>query len=191
MIGTGKIPTTPSTTGELRTAWDWAFELTELRIDAKGAHLAVGHPKDRKSVSEQLAQLAASLPQVPDGADNLQKAINKAVEHGSKASKVAALSGARYCLVLHNQQFLYAPDWEAIAMPDIRAFDAVLVMHEEIYPLVQTWEVMRSGFGKPMRSHNVNDLGDIIAFKNSSRTHRSDPETGQSGFTSDTISELD
>ena len=155
---------------------DWAFELTELRIDAKGSHLTVGHLKERKTVREQLAQLAAPLPQVPDGADNLQKAINKAVEHGTKASKVAALSWARYCLVLHNQQFLYAPDWEAIAMPDIRAFDAVLVMHEEIYPLVQTWEVMRSGFGKPMRSHNVNDLGDIIAFKNSNRTHRSDPE---------------
>ena len=35
---------------------------------------------------------------------------------------------------------------------------------------------MRNGFAKLLRSHNVNDLGDIIAFKNSNRTHRSDPE---------------
>ena len=155
----------------------WAFELTELRLDPKeNYHRKVGHPKEKRSITEQLEALAMPLPQMPDGPDVLQTVLNDAITHGSKPSKLTALNGARYCLVLHNQQFLYAADWEAIAMPDIRVFDAVLVMHEEIYPLVQTWEVMRSGLGKPMRSHNVNDLGDIIAFKNSNRTHRSDPE---------------
>ncbi len=151
----------------------WAFEITELRITADGAHIKIGHLKERKSLPEELA---APLPQVPDGPDALQKVLNKAAEHGSKASKVAASDGARYCLMLHNRQFLYAPDWQEIAMPDFNAFDAVLILHQEIYPLVQTWEVMRNGFAKPLRSHNVNDLGDIIAFKNSNRTHRSDPE---------------
>lgn len=154
----------------------WAFELTELRIDAEGAHIKIGHPNEGKSVNQQLEELAAPLSQVPDGPDNLQKALNKAAEHGSKESKVAALNGARYCLVLHNRQFLYAPEWHAITMPDYSAFDAVLVMHQEIYPLVQTWQIIRNGFANPLRSHNVNDLGDIIAFKNSNRTRRSDPE---------------
>lgn len=161
---------------------EWAFELTDLRIDADGSHLTIGHPKERKSIPEQLAELAAPLPQVPDGPGNLQKALHKAAEHGSKASKVAALNGARYCLVLHNRQFLYAPDWDAIAMPDYSAFDAILILHQEIYPLVQTWEVMRNGFTKPLRSHNVSDLGDIIVFSNSNRTRRSDPERVKSAL---------
>lgn len=154
----------------------WALELTELRSDAKGSHLTIGHPKERKSIPEQLAELAAPLPQVPDGPDALQKALAAAASHGRKASKLEALNGARYCLVLHNQQFLYAPDWDEITPPDFSAFDAVLVLHQEIYPMVQTWEIMRNGFAKPLRSNNVNDLGDITIFRNSSRTLRSDPE---------------
>lgn len=155
---------------------DWAFELTELRCDAEDAHIKIEHPNASKDAKQQLEELAAPLPQVPDGPENLQKALNKAAEHGSKASKVAVLNGAKYCLVLHNRQFLYGPDWDAITMPECSAFDAVLILHQEIYPLVQTWEVMRNGFAKPLRSHNVNDLGDIIAFQNSNRRRRSDPE---------------
>ena len=155
---------------------EWAFELTELRIDAEGSHLTVGHPKERKSIREQLAELTAPLPQVPDGPDVLQKALNAAVSHGSKASKLGALNGARYCLVLHNREFLYAPDWEAITLPDLRVFDAVLVLHQENFPPAQTWQVLRNSFGKTLRSSNANDLGDIIAFRNSNRTRRSDPE---------------
>ena len=155
----------------------WAFELTELRLDPKeNYHRKVGHPKDKRSIEEQLEALAMPLPQVPDGPDALQTALNDAITHGSKPSKLTVLNGAKYCLVLHNQQFLYAPDWEAVAMPDISAFDAVLILHQEIYPLVETWEVMQNGFAKPLRSHNVDDLGDVIAFKNSNRTHRNDPD---------------
>ncbi len=161
---------------------DWAFELTELCSDAKGSRLTIGHSRERESVPEQLAQLAAPLPQVSDGPDNLQKALNEAAEYGSKASKLKTLDGAKYCLLLHNRQFLYAPDWQKIVLSDFSVFDAVLVLHQEIYPLVQTWEIMRNGFAKPLRSHNVNDLGDIIAFKSSNRTHRSDPERVKSAL---------
>lgn len=154
----------------------WAFELTELRLDPKeNYHRKVGHPKDKRSIAEQLDMLAMPLPQIPDGPDALQTALSDAIKHGSKASKLTALNGATYCLVLYNQQFLYASDWDAVAMLDVSAFDAVLVLHQEIYPLVETWEVLRSGFPKPLRSNNVSDLGDIVAFKNSNRTHRSDP----------------
>ena len=155
----------------------WAFELTELRLDPEeNYHRKVGHPKDKRSIAEQLDMLAIPLPQIPEGPDALQTALNDAITHGSKPSKLTALNGAKYCLVLHNQQFLYAPDWEAITMPDISAFDAVLVLHQEIYPLVETWEVMQNGFDKMLRSHDVNDLSDIIAFKNSTRTRRNDPD---------------
>ena len=155
----------------------WAFELTELRLDPKeNYYRKVGHPKDKRSIAEQLDMLAMPLPQIPDGPDALQTALNDAITHGSKPSKLTVLNGAKYCLVLHNQQFLYAPDWEAVAMPDISAFDAVLILHQEIYPLVETWEVMQNGFDKLLRSHDVNDLGDIIAFKNSNQTRRNDPD---------------
>ena len=148
---------------------DWAFELTELRIDAKGSHLTVGHPKERKSVREQLAELAAPLPQVPDGPDNLQKALNKAAEHGSKASKLNTLGGAMYCLVVHNQQFLYAPDWDEIAVPDFSAFDTVLALHQDSVATAHTWEVWRNGFGQTLPSQNISDLGDIASFRLSGR----------------------
>ena len=155
----------------------WAFELTELRIDPnQGYHRKVGHPKENKLRHEQLEELAAPMPQIPDGPDALQKALDTAVTHGSKASKLKVVNGARYCLVLYNRQFLYVPDWDAITMPDCSEFDAILILHQEMYPMVQTWEVLRNGFAKPLRSHNVNDLGDIIAFKNSNLTRRSDPE---------------
>lgn len=148
---------------------DWAFELTELRIDAKGSHLTIGHPKERKSVPDQLTELAAPLPQVPDGLDNLQKALNAAVSHASKASKLEARNGAKYCLVLHNRRFLYAPDWEAIALPDFSAFDAVLILHQDSVAAAHTWEIWRNGFGQTLSSQNVSDLGDIAGFKLSGR----------------------
>ena len=148
---------------------DWAFELTELRIDAEGSRVKIGHPNESKSVKQQLEELAAPLPQVPDGPENLQKALTKAAEHGSKASKVAALNGAKYCLVLHNRQFLYAPDWQEIALPDFSAFDAVLILHQDSVAAAHTWEVWSIGFGQTLTSQNVSDLGDIAGFKLSGR----------------------
>ncbi len=148
----------------------WAFELIELRIDAKGSHLTVGHPKERKRIPEQIKELAAPMPQIPDGPDALQKALDAAVSHGNKMSKLNALNGARYCLVLHNRQFLYAPDWEAIAMPDLSAFDAVLILHQDSVAAAQTWEAAtQDGFNKALLSQNVSDLSDIASLKLSGR----------------------
>ena len=103
-------------------------------------------------------------------------------KHGSKPSKLKDLNGVRYCLILHNRQFLYVPDWEKIAIPDLSAFDAVLALHQESFPPAQTWQVLRNGFGKPVRSQNVNDLGDIAAFRNSNRAHRIDAELVKSAW---------
>ena len=161
---------------------EWAFELTELRTDAEGSHLTIGHPSEGKSIREQLDQLVTKVPQIPDGPDALQRALYNAAKHGSKPSKLKALNGVRYCLILHNRQFLYVPDWEKIAIPDLSAFDAVLVLHQESFPPAQTWQVLRNGFGKPMRSQNVNDLGDIAAFRNSNRAHRIDAELVKSAW---------
>ena len=161
---------------------EWAFELTELRIDAGGSHLTIGRPSERRSIREQQDQLVTKVPQIPDGPDALQQALDNAAQHGSKPSKLMALNGVRYCLILHNRQFLYAPDWEEIAIPDLSALDAVLILHQESFPPAQTWQVLRNGFGKPMRSQNVNDLGDIAAFRNSNRAHRIDAELVKSAW---------
>ena len=148
----------------------WAFELTELRIDAEGSRVKVGHWNESKSVKQQLEELAVPLLQVRDGPENLQKALNKAAEHGSKASNVAALNGARYCLVVHNYRFLYVSDWEKIINPDFNAFDAVLILHQDSAAAAHTWEVpMQDGFEKPIPSQNASDLSDIAGFKLSGR----------------------
>ena len=161
---------------------EWAFELTELRMDAEGSHLTIGHPSERKTIREQPDQLVTKVPQIPDGPDALQQALDNAAKHGSKPSKLKDLNGVRYCLILHNRQFLYVPDWEKIAIPDLSAFDAVLALHQESFPPAQTWQVLRNGFGKPVRSQNVNDLGDIAAFRNSNRAHRIDAELVKSAW---------
>lgn len=149
----------------------WAFELTELRLDPKeNYYRKVGHPNEKRSIDEQLEALEMPLPQIPDGPDAVQSALNDAVKHGSKEGKLKGLNGARYCLVLHNRQFLYAPDWEAIAMPDFSAFDAVLMLHQDSVAAAQTWEALtQDGFNKPLLSQNVSDLSDIASFRLSRR----------------------
>ena len=154
----------------------WAFELTELRLDPEEKPRKVGHPNEKRSIGEQLEALEMPLPQIPNGPDALQRALNAAVEHGSKKSKLKALNGAKYCLVLHNRQFCYVPSWQEITSPDLSPFDAVLILHQESFPPAQVWEVPRNSFGKPLPSQNVDDLADITAFRNSNRVRRSDPE---------------
>ena len=155
----------------------WAFELTELRLDPKqGDYLKVGHPNKKRSIPKQLEALEQPLPQIPNGPDVLQKAIDNAVKHGSKESKLKERDGTRYCLVLYNRQFCDAPSWEEITLPDFSAFDAVLILHQDSFPPAEAWQVFRNGFGKPVRSQDLNDLDDIAAFKNSIRTHRIDAE---------------
>ena len=148
----------------------WAFELTELRLDPKeNYYRKVGHPNEKRSIAEQVNVLEIPLPQIPDGPDALRNALDAAVKHGSKEEKLKGLNGAKYCLVLHNRQFCYVPSWEEITMPDLSAFDAVLILHQESIPPAQVWEVPRNGFVKPLSSQNVDDLADIAEFRMSGR----------------------
>lgn len=166
----------------------WAFELTQLRIkDREGAHRKVGHPKEKKSRQHQLKKLEEPIPQVPDSPRNLQQALNNAVEHGQKLSKKAELNGAKYCLVIHNKQFLYIPDWDEITWPDLSGFDAVMILHEEMIPPVQVWQVIPEGaFGKPIPSGTVEDVERLALIQ---RTTGPDPETVKSAWQS--MEELD
>ena len=154
----------------------WAFELTELRLDPKEKPRKLWHPNERKGIDEQLEVLEMPLPQIPQDHYALQISLDAAVKHGRKECKLKALNGAKYCLVLHNRQFCYVPSWEEITVPDLSAFDAVLILHQESIPPAQAWEVLRNGFDKPLPSQNVDDLADIAEFKMSSRTRRSSRE---------------
>ncbi len=147
----------------------WAFELTELRKDPGHYHRKVGHPKGKKNLKEQLEELERPLPQVPDGQEALQENLDKAVEHGMKKSKKKALDGAKYCLVVHNQQFLFAPDWQEITWPDLGEFDAVVIFHDQMLPPARVWQVMpQDAFGRPVTSKNVEDL-EILALEQQGR----------------------
>ena len=153
----------------------WAFELTQLRKDAKGSHRTVGHPKDKRSREQQLKDLEKQIPQVPDGPQALQQALNTAVEHGGKDSKKGALKGAKYCLVIHNKQFLYIPDWDEITWPDLSGFDAVMILHDEMIPPVQVWQVIpENAFGKTIQSGTVEDVERLALIQ---QTAGPDPET--------------
>ena len=44
-------------------------------------------------------------------------------------SKLEQLDGAKYCLVLHNQQFLSLEEWTKAKIPSLSKFDAVIVLH--------------------------------------------------------------
>ena len=154
----------------------WAFELTQLRIkDPEGTHREIGHPKEKKSPEHQLKELDDPIPQAPDGPRMLQQALNYAMEHGQKPSKKAELNGAKYCLVIHNKQFLYIPDWDEITWPDLSGFDAVMILHDEMIPPVQLWQAIpENAFGKPIRSGTVEDVERLALIQ---RTTAPDPET--------------
>ena len=162
---------------------EWAFELTELRLDPKENYpRKIAHPNEKRSIGEQLEALEVPLLQIPQDRHALQKALDAAVKHGSKKSKLKALNGAKYCLVLHNRQFCYVPSWEEITRPDLSPFNAVLILHQESIPPAQVWEAPRNGFGKPLPSQNVDDLADIAEFKMSSRTKRIDAAMARSAW---------
>lgn len=138
----------------------WAFELTAMREDPKkDYHRKTGHPKEKKSPEEQLENLQKPLPQIPDGSEALQRNLNKAIEHGRKRCKVRALDGAKYCLVIHNPQYLYIPDWQEITCPSLEGLDAVMLFHEEIVPPARVWQVIPpDAFGKTVKGGTVEDL---------------------------------
>ena len=148
----------------------WAFELKRLRSDPEGSKRKVGHRKERKSLKEQLAELAKPIPKEPDSPEELQKAIDKAITDASKTSKLDAANGANYCLVIHNQQFLYVPSWEHVSSPDLSAFDAVLILHQDDLTAAKAWEVPKqSGLNTVLPSQDINDLADMSEFMLSTR----------------------
>ena len=114
----------------------WAFELTQLREDPKkGYHRKIGHPKDRRTLDQQFREFAETpMPRVPRGPEELQRNLNKAIGHGRKESKIKKLGGAKYCLVIHNQQFVNPEDWEKITWPDFGEVDAVIFFHDQLVP---------------------------------------------------------
>ena len=151
---------------------DWAFEIVGLRKDPEGYHRKLGNPKERKSLADQLQQLGQPMPRIPDDAETLQSVLTKAVAHGLQANKVAAVTEAcaKYCLVIHNWQFLYEPAWQEISYPDLSGYDAVLILHIDNIFSRQVWEVPhRAGLAGQLRSQTISDLADIDEFKASRR----------------------
>ena len=148
----------------------WAFEITALRKDPKGSHRKVGDRRSNKSLHEELAKLSAPIPKVPDSTEALRVALNEATKHGNQLGKLKALNGAKYCLVIHNRQFLYKPSWLNISYPDFKAIDAVLILHIDDLTPATVWEVIpNNGFGQIVKSQNISDLADIAEFKVSSQ----------------------
>ena len=143
----------------------WAFELTRLREDPEGYHRKIGHPNDKRSMDEQLRAFSEEeMPKVPRGPQRLQKNLDQAIRHGRKESKTRTLSGAKYCLVIHNQQFTNPEDWEKITWPDLGEINAVMFFHDQIIPPGQVWQVIPPGsFGMTVESNTVEDL-ERIAF---------------------------
>ena len=138
----------------------WDFELKQLREDPKGYHRKVGHPNERKSIQEQLDRLGNQIPRIPCGPNALRRNLNQLVE---KASQKKIRNGAKYCLVIHNQQFLHIPDWEKIAWPDLSKFDAVMVLHDETIPPAWVWQIIQpDAFGKTTQSGTLEDLEKMV-----------------------------
>ena len=145
----------------------WAFALAQLRKDPNRGYFKTVHPNARKTFAGEFQNPGEPLPQIPRGAGILQQALNQAVLRGRQESKLAALNGARYCLVIQNWQFTLAPDWKRISLPDLASFDAVLILHQETCVTgAEVWEVLRTtGFNPPLTGQSVADLNDIADFK--------------------------
>ena len=138
----------------------WALELTRMWEEPKNSyHRKVGHPNERKSTREQLEGLETIIPQTPDGPEVLQRNLDRAVDHGRKQSKTKNLDGAKYCLVIHNLQFMEPEDWNTLTWPDLAAFDAVMILHDETIPPARVWQVTPpDAFGPTIATGTVADI---------------------------------
>ena len=169
----------------------WAFEITGLRKDSPGAYRKIGHPKSNKSTAAQLEELAQPLPQIPQGPEILRAMLDKAAKHGKQKTQTAEARGAKYCLLVHNSQFLYEDDWKAISHPDYSAFDAVLILHMDDLSSAQVWEVPhQSGFHTQFRNQTISDLADIAEFKATWRVEFKDALKTVSEMDEETIRRL-
>ena len=152
----------------------WAFELTQMKGPPKNYYRKIGHPIEKKSLEEQVMELEEPLPQIPDGLQALQRNLNRAVQHGRKGSKIRELDGARYCLVIHNEQFLHIPDWERITWPDLSDFDAIVILHDQMVPPARVWQVIpQNAFGRTVSSGTIHDL-EMVAL--AQQANSPDPE---------------
>ena len=139
-----------------------AFEITALRQDADESHRKIGDPRSNKSLHEELERLSGRIPKVEDGPEALRAAFDKAIKHGNKRGKLNALNGAKYCLLIHNRQFLYEPSWLEIAYPDRGAMDVVIILHADDLTPTRVWEVIpNDGFGRVIKGQNISALADI------------------------------
>ena len=152
----------------------WVFELTQLRdYPEEGYFRKIGHPKERKSLNEQLEGLEMSLPEEPNGPDALQSNLNRAIEHGRKECKTKTLDGARYCLVIHNEQFTNPEDWERITWPQLGDFAAVMILHDQPIPPARVWQVIPlDGLGRTLESGTVEDVERMAFVRHTESTQR-------------------
>lgn len=142
----------------------WAFELTELRSDHPKSHRKVGSkPGKPVHVAKDLRALSEPMPCVRDDTETLRKTLNDRLRDKGKRQHIDDLKGRKYCLVLHNRQFLYIPSWETLGYrPDLDAFDSVLLLHEEDIPAnASVIEVWKNGFRTSLDSLSLNDLADL------------------------------
>ena len=140
----------------------WAFEIKALRIDAEGSHRQVGHPKEGKTLQQQLEDLGAPIPMVQDDSNSLQKALDKSVNEARKPAKIEAAGNTPYCLLLHHRQFLNTTAWNQVTMPDLSAFNVVLVLHQDDFTPTQVWDVLRQqDLPKPIHGHSIEQLHHI------------------------------
>ena len=144
----------------------WAFEITALRKDAEGSHRKIGGPRSNKTPEQELKELSAPIPKEQDGPEALRVALDNAIKHGNQPAKLEALNVAKYCLLIHNRQFLFEPSWLKTAYPDLEAIDAVLILHIDDLAPARVWEVIpNNGFGQPVKSQNISNLAEIAKFK--------------------------
>ena len=138
----------------------WTFELTRLRKDAKGSHIHIPDRNPKKNLSQEPIE----IPQEMSGPKYLQKALNKATDHGNAESKQKGVpDGGKLCLIIHNQQFLYESDWQEVKLPELKGIAMLLILHQESIPPSEVWEAIPpDGFGKPIESKNVTDLANQL-----------------------------
>ena len=111
----------------------------------------------------ELKRLRNPTLRVADAKRRLERMLRNAVEHGRRENVRKALAGAKYCLVIHNQQFLHILDWEEIVWPDVSDFDAVMILHEETLPPVQVWQVMpTTAFGRSVETGTVKEIEQLV-----------------------------
>ena len=138
----------------------WAFEPTRMwEPPSTIRQRKEGHPGERKNTMEQPEGLETPSSQTPHGPEVLQRTLDRTVEHGRKQCRMKNLDRAKYCLILHNLQFMRTRDWQTLTWPDLSDFDAVMILHDESIPPARVWQVMPpDAFGPTIATGAVADV---------------------------------